>query len=272
MVYLLYMKKITQSSRVSKIIVANWKMNPVNGKTAIKWFQGIQKIAHKFSPQVQTVVCPPAVYLESLQQLVTDRSCVLGAQDCFWEAVGSYTGQISPEMIFNAKARYVIVGHSEQRSLGESNQQVNKKIQTILKYPLSVIVCIGEKKRSDNGSHFKEIKKQINECLAGIPEEFFDRIIVAYEPLWAIGKDATRPATAEECFEMITVIRRSIAELLGNVGIAHTIPVLYGGSTDKINTISFLTEGGADGLLVGRSSLDPKEFGAMIQLASKIIV
>lgn len=252
-----------------KLVVANWKMNPTNGKTAQSWFKKIQAVAHKYGKTVETVVCPPAVYLESLQQVVTDRSCVLGAQDCFWEASGSYTGEISPEMIFNAKARYVIVGHSERRALGETNQTVNKKITMLLQFPLSVIVCVGEHHRTANGNHFKEITKQLSECLQHVPVKFYDRLVVAYEPVWAIGSKATRSATAQECFEMVVVIKRTIADLINNANIAHHVPVLYGGSTDTENALSFVTDGGADGLLVGRSSLDPSVFGKMIAIVGK---
>lgn len=253
-----------------KLIVANWKMNPTDGKTALTWFKKIQSVAHKNSKPVETVICPPSVYLQSLQSVVTDRSCVLGAQDCFYENAGSYTGEISPEMIFNAKARYVIVGHSERRELGETNEMVNKKVQKILQYPLSVIVCVGEKKRSDNGAHFKEIKKQLAECLKDVSVKDYERIVIAYEPIWAIGKDAKRPATAEECFEMVTVIKRSVSEITNNQTVAHLIPVLYGGSSNAENAKEFLTTGGANGLLVGRASLDPKEFGAIITIAAKL--
>ncbi len=258
------------TTNTKKLIVANWKMNPTDGKTALSWFKKIQKTAHKYGKNVETVICPPAVYLQSLQSLVTDRDCVLGAQNCFYENSGSYTGEISPEMIFNARARYVIIGHSERRALGETNEIVNRKIQKILQYPLSVILCVGEKKRSDNGAHFKEIKKQIIECLQDVPITAYDRIVIAYEPVWAIGKDAKRSATAEECFEMVTVIRRSVAELTKNPELGQNIKVLYGGSSNATNTQEFLTTGGADGLLVGRASLDPKEFSTMITIASKL--
>ncbi len=263
------MKKITTKSS-KKLIIANWKMNPTDGKTALLWFKKIQNVAHKYKKNIETVICPPSVYLQSLQAAVIDRSCVLGAQNCFYENSGSYTGEISPEMVFNAKARYVIIGHSERRELGETNEIVNKKIQKILQYPLSIILCVGEKKRSDNGAHFKEIKKQLTECLSGIPVSSYDRIIIAYEPIWAIGKNAKRPATATECFEMVTVIKRSISEIINNQTIAHSTPVLYGGSSNAENTAEFLTTGGANGLLVGRASLDSNEFGAMITIASKL--
>ncbi len=264
-----YMKKNTIKSS-KKLIAANWKMNPTDGKTALSWFKKIQTTAHKHGKTVETEGCPPSVYLQSLQAAVTDRSCVLGAQDCFWEASGSFTGEISPEMIFNARARFSILGHSEKRALGETNEVVNKKLQKILQYPLSVIVCVGEKIRFENGAHLKEIKKQIEECLKNIPIAFYDRIIIAYEPIWAIGATAKRSATAAECFEMVTVIRRSVAELTKTPELGQNIKVLYGGSSNASNTQEFLTTGGADGLLVGRASLDPKEFSTMITIASKL--
>ena len=251
-------------------MIANWKMNPTQGKTALAWFRAIQKYALKHASQVETIVCPPTIYLSQLQALVTNRACVLGAQDCFYESAGAYTGEISPEMIFNTRARTVIVGHSERRAIGETNHLINKKLTKILQYPLSVVLCVGEQKRSENGMHFREIKKQLAECLQNIPNNQYDRIMIAYEPIWAIGKNAKRPATASECFEMITVIRRAIAEITGDQTVGQNIPVLYGGSSNTENTMEFLTTGGADGLLVGRSSLDPKEFGKMITLAGKI--
>jgi triosephosphate isomerase (TIM) len=252
-----------------KLMIANWKMNPVDGKTAVTWFKKIQQYALKNKQHVETVVCPPAVYLQSLQSVITDRACVLGAQDCFWENSGSFTGEISPEMIFNAKARYVIIGHSERRNMGETSEIINKKILTILQFPLSVIVCVGEKKRSDNGAHFKEIKKQITEALSGVSIEQMHRVVIAYEPIWAIGGSAIRSATWEESFEMITVIRRIITDLY-SADIGQEIFVLYGGSTNVENSKDFLTIGGADGLLVGRASLDSKEFGSMITIANKL--
>lgn len=261
-------KTIIKSSK--KLIVANWKMNPTDGKTALTWFKKIQSVAHKNKSNVETVICPPSVYLQSLQSVVTDRSCVLGAQNCFYENAGSYTGEISPEMVFNAKARYVIIGHSERRELGETNEIINKKIKKILQYPLSVILCVGEKKRTDNGAHFKEIKKQLTECLKDVPLKDYERIVIAYEPIWAIGKDAKRPATADECFEMVTVIKRSISEITNNPTVTHLVPILYGGSSNAENTKEFLTTGGANGLLVGRASLDPKEFGVMIGIAARL--
>ena len=216
-VYWIHMKKKTTLSRLSpalkkggaikKLIIANWKMNPIDGKTALTWFKKAQSVAHTYKKDVETIICPPSVYLQSLQSAVSDRSCVLGAQDCFYESVGSYTGQISPEMIFNARARYVIVGHSERRELGETNEIVNKKIKKIVQYPLFIILCVGEKKRTDNGAHFKEIKKQLAECLKDVSLKDYERIVIAYEPIWAIGKDAVRSATAQECFEIVTVIR-----------------------------------------------------------------
>jgi triosephosphate isomerase len=261
-------KTITKPSK--KLIVANWKMNPTDGKIALTWFKKIQIVAHKIAKDVDTVICPPSVYLHSLQSVITDRSCVLGAQDCFYEAVGSYTGQISPEMVFNAKARYVILGHSEMRSLGETDERVNKKINKVLQYPLSVILCIGEKKRNNTGNHFKEVEKQLRACLKDVPVSFYDRIIITYEPVWAISTGTFHGATAADCYEMVTVIRRIVAEITKNQTLAQNIKMLYGGSANPENTESFLSEGGVQGLLVGKASLDPKTFNQMISTAAKL--
>lgn len=253
-----------------KLIIGNWKMNPVNGKTAEQLFKKIQTGALKYKKNVETVICPPAVYLQSLQSLITDRACVLGAQDCFYESAGSFTGEISAEMIFNAKARYVIVGHSEQRKLGETDEIINKKIQKILQYPLSVIVCVGENERNDSENYFTEVKRQLYKALENIPLQFLDRVVIAYEPVWAIGGNAKRSATAQECFEMIVGIRTMISDLYNDTAIGHAMTILYGGSANAENTEEFLETGKADGLLVGRASLDPKEFSAMITIANTL--
>lgn len=253
---------------MKKLIIANWKMNPVKGTEARKMFQAINKIA-SVQKNVETVVCPPLVYLESLGTLVTTRSCVLGAQDAFWEHVGSYTGQVSPDMVFNTKARYVIVGHSERRAMGETNEQVAKKLKSILQFPLIPVVCIGELSRDDDGMYIKEIRKQFKASIDGLTKEEVLRLVVAYEPVWAIGKNAQACSPAE-CREVVQVLRQVLADVLGSTDQVKNIPMMYGGSVDADNAASFLTDGLVSGLLVGRASLDPKAFSQIIKIAEKV--
>lgn len=253
---------------MKKLIVANWKMNPAKGAEAKKMFLAISKIAHGLK-KVETVVCPPLIYLESLGSLVQSRSCVLGAQDAFWEHAGAYTGQVSPDMVFNTKARYVIVGHSERRAMGETDEIVNKKIKSILQFPLIPIVCIGEKTRDDESHYIKELKNQINQSLSGLSQEELSRVVIAYEPLWAIGVHASSVCSPSECREISQVIRQVIADLGGTTDTARSTTILYGGSVDEKNAEGFLANGLVQGLLIGRASLDPKIFNQILKTAEK---
>lgn len=253
---------------MKKLIIANWKMNPVKGTEARKMFQAINRSAATMK-SVETVVCPPLVYLESLGTLVTTRSCVLGAQDAFWEHAGAYTGQVSPDMVFNTKARYIIVGHSERRAMGETDEQVALKLKSILQFPLIPVLCIGEKTRDDDGAYIKEIRKQLKASLVGLTKEEIARLVIAYEPVWAIGKNAKAPCTPAECREVVQVIRQVLADQLGSTALVAQIPVVYGGSVDAVNAESFLLDGLVAGLLVGRASLDPKQFVQIIKIAEK---
>lgn len=254
---------------MKKLIVGNWKMNPVKGTDARKMFQSINRSASTMK-LVETVVCPPLVYLESLGTLVTNRSCVLGAQDAFWEHAGAYTGQVSPDMVFNTKARYIIVGHSERRAMGETNEQVARKLKSILQFPLIPILCIGEKMRDDDGVYIKDIRKQLKASIEGLSPEEVARLVIAYEPVWAIGKDAKAPCTPPECREVVQVIRQVLADTLGSTELVKQVPVLYGGSVDSANAEAFLMDALVSGLLVGRASLDPKQFVQIIKIAEKI--
>jgi triosephosphate isomerase len=250
------------------LIVANWKMNPVRGADARKLFQSVNTVASKLK-NVETVICPPLVYLESLAQLVTTRSCVLGAQDAFWEHAGAFTGQVSPDMVFGAKARYVIVGHSERRAMGETDEMVNKKIKSILQFPLIPIVCVGEAERDDDAQYVKFIKHQIKNALANLTDEEISRVVIAYEPVWAIGKNAKKECSASDCREIVQIIKTTLADI-SSVEVAKKIPMLYGGSVNSENSSSYLVDGLANGLLVGRSSLDKNEFIKVLKIAEKL--
>jgi len=250
------------------LIVANWKMNPLRGSEAKKIFKPVNTVASKLE-RVETVICPPLIYLESLGQDVTSRSCVLGAQDAFWEHAGAYTGQVSPDMIFNTKARYVIVGHSEKRAMGETDEMVNKKIKSILQFPLIPVICIGEKKRDDDSNYVKELKMQTKKSLEGLTAEEFSRIVVVYEPVWAISTNHGGICTPIECAEAVQVIRQVLADMIGDVAKAQAVTIIFGGSVNEDSIAGFLTDGLVTGAIVGHASLDPKEFITLLKVAEK---
>jgi len=246
---------------MSKIVVANWKMNPQSQKEAEVLFNGISKEAKNIK-NTKIIICPPSAFL-FVSKKIKSKKIILGAQDVGSHEEGSHTGEISAKMLSNMGVKYVIVGHSERRSQGESNQIVNQKLLNLLKSKLFPILCVGESQRDKEGDYLSFVGGQIKECLAGVAKSQMSNITIAYEPIWAIGKNATREATTEEFVEMKIYIKKVISDIYGEK-IAHSTTIIYGGSVNSLNASFFVEKGGADGLLVGRDSLNPKKFGAIL--------
>ena len=252
-----------------KLIIGNWKMYPKSLKDAKIIFSSHKKMA-KGMKRVKTVVCPPNVFIGALAG-VKGKSAVIaiGAQDSFWESEGARTGETSPAMIASIGATHVIIGHSERRLLGETNKMVSQKAALAVQSKLTVVLCVGEKSRNEAGEYFAEVREQLRASIADIPKSMSKRLVVAYEPIWAIGAKASHPATPNDFHEMSILIRRQLVDHFGKVA-GFKVPILYGGSVDERNAEGFLKQGGADGLLIGRISLDPQKFGAIIHLAEQV--
>lgn len=250
-----------------KLIIGNWKMYPASVKDAKAKFTAIKKIANALR-NVQTVICPPFVYAGDLKKMVTGHRCVLGAQNAWIEQEGAYTGEVSPAMLSSIGLPYVIIGHSERRTLGETDELVNKKVLAGVKAGLSVVLCVGERERDIDGEYLKLISLQIKVALKGVQKKDLKNIVIAYEPIWAIGKHALRAASPEDADEVSILIKRILADMYGRGNGATAI--LYGGSVDAKNAGEFLSCSAIDGLLVGRASLDPKVFGEILMSAEKI--
>jgi len=246
---------------MSKIVVANWKMNPQSPKEAEVLFGGILKEVKKIK-NTKIIICPPFPFL-FISKKLKNKNITLGAQNVSKEKEGSFTGEISPKMLVSFGVSHVIVGHGERRRDGETNNIVNEKILNVLKSGLSPILCVGESNRDRDGFYLSFVGDQIRESLAGVTRSQVKSIIIAYEPIWAIGKDATREATKEEFMEMKIFIKKIISDIYDSK-VAHDLIILYGGSVNKDNAKSFIVEGEADGLLVGRDSINPKKFGAIL--------
>lgn len=254
-----------------KIIVGNWKMNPVYPKDADKLFVNIAKsISH--IKKTEIVVCPPVLYLERLKNiskkifLGAPASLSLGAQDTFYEDVGAFTGEVSPEMFYNSGVKYVILGHSERRAEGDSNALVNKKIKACLSAGLRPIVCVGEDARDQSHSYFNLVKAQTEECLTGISKNLIHKIVIAYEPVWAISSTVNRhDATPADSLEMAIFIRKVLSDKFSSE--AKKVRIIYGGSVNEKTAGEFLRDGGVDGLLPGRASLDAKKFVEIVKIA-----
>ncbi len=252
-----------------KIIIANWKLNPIGTKKAKHLFSGIKKVASTLR-NVQTVVCPPFVYINDLQKLVTGHRVVVGSQDVFFENKGAFTGEISAGMLKDSGVKYIIVGHSERRALGETNNIVNKKIISALKEDINVVVCIGEIERDENAEYLNFLRTEIKESLHGISKNKLNKLTIAYEPIWAIGgSGGGTPDSPDETMETVLFIRKILSELFGKKN-AMSTPILYGGSVNKKNAEGFLSESGVQGLLIGGASLDAVHFGEILKKADKI--
>ncbi|MEX2028994.1 MAG: triose-phosphate isomerase [Candidatus Paceibacterota bacterium] len=246
-----------------KIIIGNWKMNPPSGKEAEKLFGSIAKSVSRIK-KTEVVICPPYIYLDRLAKIRTSK-IKLGAQDAFWGEVGAFTGEVSGEMLYGLGVRYVILGHSERRALGETNQLINKKIKAALNAGLRPVLCVGESERDQSHSYFDLVQTQLKECLDGVKKNFIAKVIIAYEPIWAISTTANRrDATPADSEEMTIFIRRILADKFGSE--ASRVKIIYGGSVNEKDALDFLQNGGVDGLLSGRASLDAKKFVEIVKI------
>lgn len=233
-----------------KIVVANWKLHPETKSEAIRLARAIDKKG--------VIICPPFPFLDSVRENLLHA--LLGAQDTFWEEKGPYTGEVSPAMLKDIGARYVILGHSERRNvIGETDAQISKKAVVAIWAGLKVILCVGEplsvrKRGLAAAKNF--VQKQLKEDLKWVKRK---DVIIAYEPIWAIGSGkADKP---EEAAEMARHIKRVVG---GKAG-AHKVKVLYGGSVNKKNGALFLKQKDIDGALVGGASLRPRDFVHIVQ-------
>ena len=254
-----------------KIIIGNWKMNPRTTKEAEKLFSGVIKGISgikKTAIKTEVVICAPFVFLERLKKIRTSK-IKLGAQDAFWSDVGAFTGEVSGEMLYNLGVNYVILGHSERRALGENNQDINKKIKASLAAGLIPILCVGEDVRDENHSYFNLVKTQLEECLNGVSKNSFSKIIIAYEPVWALSSTANRhDATPSDSREMVIFIRKVLSDKFGPE--AGRTRIIYGGSANEKDAEDFLKNGGVDGLLPGRASLNVKKFIEIIKICEAL--
>jgi triosephosphate isomerase len=249
----------------NKILIANWKMNPkslTEAKRIYKALHGLDKVNG-----LDTFVCPPVVYLPELSKEPRGRKVVLGVQDIFCEEKGAYTGQISPSMVLGYKAKLAILGHSERRVLGESSELVGKKVHHVIEKGLMAVLCVGEQERSEEGGYYTYIRDELEAGLAGVKRLDLKKLMIAYEPIWAIGKSAEEALDIPSLYEMVLFIRKILVERYGRAP-AEQVPILYGGSVKAGNAKELVSAGGVDGLLVGSASLEPKEF---INIATAIV-
>lgn len=247
------------------LVIGNWKMNPQSITAARTLFRDVQKDVSRLR-NVDVGIAPPAVYLAEFQKLAKGKRISLAAQNVFWEKLGARTGEIGVSMLKSVDVTKVIIGHSERRALGETDEGVNKKVLQVLKAGLIAVVCVGEKERDNHGHYLTFVEKQLQRALSGIPKAKLPHVVIAYEPVWAIGTGDT--ATPEDAHEMKLFIQKVLSTLFGRVAVSK-VRILYGGSVDAKNAEALLHEGAVDGFLVGGASLRASEFSAIVKTASE---
>jgi len=249
---------------MKSIIVANWKMKPASFREAKKLFEATKKAAEKCA-NISLIIAPPALYLRDLSSNYRGKRLSFAVQNAHAEASGAYTGEISLAQARDAGASYVIVGHSERRAMGETNEDTRKKVSAALTGKMTPILCVGERERAQGGEHFNVVAEQLRVGLADVPLEKITKVILAYEPVWAIGGETTM--SPRDMHTMAIFIRKTVVGVYGEVG--HKIRILYGASVGEKNAAVMMREAHVHGFIVGHVSTDAERFTALLQVLQK---
>ena len=244
------------------IIAGNWKMNK-NLSEAIQLVSDLKTELNGKNLNAEVVVAPPFISLEAVKTLIKDTDIKLGAQNMHSVDSGAFTGEVSADMLKSVGCEYVILGHSERRTIfGESDEFINQKVKQALKNNLTPILCCGESlEERENGTTFKVVEQQIKTCLNNLSEEEIKNTVIAYEPIWAIGTGKT--ATPEQAQEVHEFIRNLLVKLT-SVETAQEITIQYGGSVNAKNAKDLLSKPDIDGALVGGACLKADSFREII--------
>jgi len=247
------------------LVAGNWKMNKTVPES-LELAAAIRAGAPGQSGEVEVVLLPPFTSLWPVAERLEDSGIVLGAQDIYWEAAGAYTGEVSPTMVAGW-CRYALIGHSERRRLfGETDEAVNRKVHAALAHGLRPMVAVGESlEENEAGETETVLTRQVTAAVAGLDEEQGLELVVAYEPVWAIGTGRT--ATPEHAEASCGLIRRLLAGALG-ASIAQSVRILYGGSVTAESSASQMAQPNVDGALVGGASLVAEDFLAIVRAAT----
>lgn len=245
-----------------KLVAGNWKMNTdlASAETLVREIVGALKSA---TPKATVVLCPPFIALERMHQLIHGTALHIGAQNLHFENDGAFTGEISATMLKSVGCEYVIIGHSERRQFfGETEYTVNRRLLHAIKNNLRPIVCVGETlEHREEGATFNVVRRQLTGAFYNVEEAAMNSVVIAYEPVWAIGTGKTAtPEQAQEVHESI----RSLMSGLYSRDIADALPILYGGSVKADNAATIFSQPDVDGGLIGGASLKAKEFCAIV--------
>jgi triosephosphate isomerase len=244
------------------LLAANWKMNPVVRADAVELARGVAPAALEQGDLVEVVLFPPFCWLTPVAGALEGSGLAIGAQDCHWARSGAFTGEVSAAMLAGW-CGWVIVGHSERRAyFGETDEQVARKAAGALEAGMRVIVCVGEREdQLEAGQTEQVVGEQLSAALAHLTAADAARLVIAYEPVWAIGTG--RNAEPAQAGATLAFVRRCLREVLGHEG--GDVRVLYGGSVNSANVASYVELDDCDGCLVGGASLKVEEFSRMIE-------
>ncbi|MDE6757151.1 MAG: triose-phosphate isomerase, partial [Muribaculaceae bacterium] len=245
------------------IVAGNWKMNTTLAE-GVGLAKDVNEALKGFTPNCDVVIAVPFTHLASVNAVIDSSKLGLGAENCADHKSGAYTGEVSAAMVASTGATYVILGHSERRQYyGETSEILKEKVALALENNLTPIFCIGEVlEERENGTYLDVVKKQIEEALFGMSAADFSKLILAYEPVWAIGTGKT--ATDDQAEEMHAFIRKVIADKYGNE-VAENTSILYGGSCKPSNAPQLFAKPNVDGGLIGGASLDAESFMGIVK-------
>ena len=248
-----------------KIVVGNLKMNMETVSMREEYLNDSVEAFENLTKDVEVVLCPQTLYMERFLQHFQKTNVEIGSQDCFWETYGSYTGQVSPKTVKSLGAKYVIIGHSERRSLGESDEQVARKCAAALRVGLMPIVCVGYV--DDSNDETVAVGDSIKSILNQISSEDLQKVIFAYEPVWAIGSG--KIPSSDDIHTMVLYIKKLIRNHCAED--FDDTKILYGGSVSPENISNIILEAHVDGVLIGGISLQVERFAQVIKIIDNII-
>ena len=245
------------------LVIGNWKMYVGTRDGASMLARDIKKLAAKYAWS-DMYAAPAFPHIVPVATALKRTKIRVGAQALAAHENGAHTGEVSAGMLKDAGATFCIVGHSERRALGEHDAMIREQVQSALKRGLRVVLCVGERERdTEHGTHFEYVNVQMRAALAGIAPKDAGKIVIAYEPVWAIGKKGEEAVPPKVLRETVIFIRKSLVELFDRTA-ALKIPIVYGGSVDEFNIEALFLDGGVQGFLVGRGSVDPVKFGELL--------
>jgi triosephosphate isomerase len=242
------------------LIIGNWKLNPLTQSDAVALAHGVAK-KHKNAAEPYVAIAPPYPFLTEVAKKIAKSSVALAAQDVSEMAVGAFTGEVSAAQLKNVGTEFCIIGHSERRAMGETDAQVLAKVQAVVKHKMVPVVCVGERTRDENGNFLGFVEAQLMSLASGLAAAQMRKVVIAYEPIWAIGTGDT--ATVGDVKEMQLFIESVLTKVYDR-STARAVRLLYGGSVKPHNAAELQEGGGMMGFLVGGASLKAEDFLAII--------